>query len=155
MSAEGALNALEDLLVIISGNKGNSLSLGFESACSSDSVHVVFSSNWHIEVDDEVHLFDINASSEQISGDQDSILAFLEFSVDTGTFFLFKVSEDECVRVALLSEELREILSTILLVDENNQLIEVDLSQQLQENRDLLLLFDLEVVLVETVQNQL
>ena len=36
---------------------------------------------WHVVVDDDVDLFHINTSSEQISGDQDSAKTFLELLV--------------------------------------------------------------------------
>jgi hypothetical protein len=69
--------------------------------------------------------------------------------------FLFEFSIDESISVVLIGEKFRKVFSTILLVNENNQLIEVDLSEQLEENHDLLLFFDLDVELVETVQDEL
>jgi hypothetical protein len=69
--------------------------------------------------------------------------------------FLFEFSIDESISVVLIGEKFRKVFSTVLLVNENNQLIEVDLSEQLEENHDLLLFFDLDVELVETVQDEL
>lgn len=152
---ESALDAFEDLLVFFRGDEGNGLTLSFETSSSADSVHVVLSGSGHVEVDDQVDSFDIDTSSEEISHDQDSVLAFLELVVDTGTVFLFHLAVGVGVSVILFSEELREILSAVRLVHEDDELVEVDLGEQLQKNRDLLLFLDLQVVLVETVKHQL
>lgn len=69
--------------------------------------------------------------------------------------FLFHLAVGVGVSVILFSEELREILSAVRLVHEDDELVEVDLGEQLQKNRDLLLFLDLQVVLVETVKHQL
>jgi hypothetical protein len=83
------LNAFKNFLVFVRRYEGNGLSLGFESSSSADTMHVVFGGNWHVEIDDKIHLFDVNSSSEKISSNEDSVLAFLELSVDTSAVILF------------------------------------------------------------------
>lgn len=89
MSAEGDLDVSENLFIILRGHEGDGLTLGFETACSADSVHVVIWGDGHVKVDNEIDSLDINASSEQVGCDQDSILAFFEFGVDSSTVFVY------------------------------------------------------------------
>lgn len=155
MSAESALDIGKNLFIFLGGDERDSLTLGFETTSSTDSVHVIFSNLRHIEIDNEVNSFDINTSTDQISSNQNSVLTFLEFLVNSGTVLLFEVTINEGVGMSLFRNELREIFSSILLVDEDDDLIVTDLVEELEQDRDLLLFFDLDVILFQTVQNEL
>jgi len=57
--------------------------------------------------------------------------------------------------VTFLGKILRKILSSILFVHENDNLVVVDLIEELTEHRDLLIFLDLNVELFKTVQDKL
>jgi hypothetical protein len=57
--------------------------------------------------------------------------------------------------VTFFGKVLRKILSSILLVHENDNLVVVDLVEELTEHRDLLIFLDLNVELFETVEHKL
>ena len=60
------LDVVQNILLIISRDEGNCESLGSESSGSSYSVHVLVDLVRHVVVEDDVDLFDINSSSEDI-----------------------------------------------------------------------------------------
>lgn len=57
--------------------------------------------------------------------------------------------------MTFLGKILRKILSSILFVHENDNLVVVDLIEELTEHRDLLIFLDLNVELFKTVQHKL
>ena len=59
-------------LRVPSGDEVDSDSLSSEAARTADSVDVLGGVSGKVVVDDEVDLLDIDASAQQISGDQDS-----------------------------------------------------------------------------------
>lgn len=107
------------------------MTLSFETTSSTDSVHIVIRNLRHIEIDNEVNSFNINTSTNQIGGNQDSILTFLEFGINSGTFLLFKITINKSISMSLFSNKLRKIFSSILLVNEDNDLVVTDLIKEL------------------------
>jgi hypothetical protein len=80
---------------------------------------------WHVEVDDNVDLFNIDSSSKDISGYHDSIFGFLELVVDLYTFFLWHITVTSNCWESLLVDNLTKFLSILLLTGENDDLVEV------------------------------
>lgn len=78
---------------------------------------------WEIEVDDHVNLREVHSSSEEIIGDEDSSLLFLELSVDilSLTHLQSGVSE-EVVKVGFL-KFLREVGDSFRLGGEDDSLV--------------------------------
>jgi hypothetical protein len=66
LSAKGALDVCKELLFFFCRNERDGFTVGFETTSSADSVHVFIRLNWHVEVDDEIHLLDIDTSAEQV-----------------------------------------------------------------------------------------
>ena len=93
---EALLNLLEHVLVGLVADKADTQALGTESTSTADTVEVRGCISWEIIVDGQVDTLDINASSEDIGGDTDSLIELLEFFVafDTG----WCQSCDKCVQ---------------------------------------------------------
>lgn len=110
---------------------------------------------WEIEVDDHVNLREVHSSSEEIIGDEDSSLLFLELSVDilSLTHLQSGVSE-EVVKVGFL-KFLREVGDSFRLGGEDDSLVIVGRFQDVLESVDLLVFFDIVSELVQPVQYQL
>lgn len=70
-----------------------------ESSTSTDSVEVGLSSSWEIEVHNYVDSWDINTSSEKITGDEASTLTLGEVMEDLISFTLWHLSVDEVTTV--------------------------------------------------------
>lgn len=82
---EALLNGLKNLLVLISGNEGDSKTLGTETTSTTDAMEVRVGISGEIVVDGEVDAFDIDTTAEDVSGDADTLVEFLEFLVTTDT----------------------------------------------------------------------
>lgn len=54
-------------------------------------MEVLVSFVWHVEVDDNVDLLDIDTSTVHVGGDHDSVLAFFEVVVDLDSLVLLHV----------------------------------------------------------------
>ena len=63
---EPTLNLVEDFLVGLRGDEGNSESLGSEASGTSDTVEVLVRVVGHIVVDDDVDALDIDTASEKV-----------------------------------------------------------------------------------------
>jgi len=77
---------------IIGGNKVDGNSLSSESSRSSNSVNVVLQISGQIVVDDQRNLLDIDSSSKEISGDEDSGRSSSEFIQNDISFLLSNIS---------------------------------------------------------------
>lgn len=111
--------------------------------------------DWEIEVNDHVNLGEVHSSSEEIIGDKDSSLLFLELSVDilSLTHLQSGVSE-EVIKIGFL-KVLREIGDSLRVGGEDDSLVIVGSLQDVLESVDLLVFFDIVSELVQSVQYQL
>ena len=78
---ESLLNLFKDLVVFWAAHEADSQTLGSESSGSAHSVQVGVRVLWHVKVEDYVDLLDVNTSSEDVSGDHDSVLEGFEVIV--------------------------------------------------------------------------
>ena len=79
---EAILDLLECLAILISAHKSDGQALGAETTGTSDSVQVAVSIERHVEVEHDVDLLNIDATTEELGGDKDSVLELLETFVD-------------------------------------------------------------------------
>lgn len=78
---ESLLDLLEYLLVLVVCHKGDTQTLGTESTSTTDSVQVRVGVGRCIVVDDDVDSLDIDTSSKDVGGDEDSLLEVFEHLV--------------------------------------------------------------------------
>lgn len=141
--------------VLSVGNETDGQSLGSKSTSSSYSVQVLIGLVWHIVVDDDVDLLNVDTSAKKIRAYHDSELALLELVVDKDTLVLRHGSVAGYGWETLVSDDLVEHLGPLLVLDENNDLIEVKLVEQVNELSVLLVVLKIHIVLLETVKGQL
>ena len=77
---------------IISRDKIDSNTFSSKTPSATDAVNVVLAIGWEIVVDDQRDLLNINATSEQVSRDQDTGRARSEFSHDDVSLALLHVA---------------------------------------------------------------
>lgn len=75
---ETVLYTVQSLGVVLVGDESDGQSLGSETSGTSDSVKVRVRILWHIVVEDDVDTLNVHSTSEQISGDENSLLEVLE-----------------------------------------------------------------------------
>ena len=105
-------------MVFWAAHEADSQTLGSESSGSAHSVQVGVRVLWHVKVEDYVDLLDVNTSSEDVSGDHDSVLEGFEVIVSLDSslkfeilqkislpFFLLKFSVNRNGREVLLSQD--------------------------------------------------
>ena len=76
------LDLLERVAIFIRAHERDGETLGTESAGTAHSVQVGVSVAWHVEVEDDVDLLNVNASSENLSCDQDAVFELLKSLVN-------------------------------------------------------------------------
>lgn len=83
---EALLDRLEYLLVLVAANERDGKTLGTETTGTTDTVEVRIGISWEIVVDSQVDAFNVDTSSEYVSGHADSLVEFFELlvSADTG-----------------------------------------------------------------------
>lgn len=149
------LKLFDEFFVLRGRDEADSGSLGSLSTSSTNSMEVGLLGDWEIEVNDHVNLGEVHSSSEEIIGDKDSSLLFLELSVDilSLTHLQSGVSE-EVIKIGFL-KVLREIGDSLRVGGEDDSLVIVGSLQDVLESVDLLVFFDIVSELVQSVQYQL
>lgn len=82
---ESLLDILENLLVVIVADKGDGETLGTETTGTTDTVEVGVSLSGQIVVDGQVDTLDINTTTEDISGNADTLVELLKLLVALDT----------------------------------------------------------------------
>ena len=90
---EPLLNSLQHLLVGVVAHKGNSKTLGTETAGTTDTVEVGVSVRRQIVVDCEVDTLNVDTTSEDVRGDTDALVELLELLVTADTEVLLDRKE--------------------------------------------------------------
>ena len=155
LDLEAGLDVTEDLVVLLVRDERDGETLGAESTSSADTMKILVRLARHIEVDNDVNLFDIDTSTEQVCADHDSIFALLEASIDLESLLLRHGLEAGDTGELLTLDDLVKLLGVILRLGENNNLVEFEIVEQLDELLDLLVLVKLHVVLLEAVEVEL
>jgi hypothetical protein len=125
-----------------------------------------------IVVNGKVDTLDIDTTAEDISGDTDTLVELLELLVALDTRGLLAMSRcascqrnlpllladtgvDSDTGEVALAQQLVELVGTLGALDEDDNLVELQVVQQVVQLAVLLLLAQLDVVLLETVQGEL
>lgn len=85
---ESGLDGLENVVVVVGGDKDDRKTLGTESASSSSSMQVRVSIRWTVVADRYIDSLHIDTSTKDVRGDQDSLLKGLECSVPLDSLLL-------------------------------------------------------------------
>ena len=109
----------------------------------------------HVEVDDDVDLFDVDSATKEISRDHDAVLALFEALIDLQPVRLRHRAEAGHTRELLTLDDLVELLGGGLRLGEDDDLVELEVVEQLDELLDLLGVLQLHEVLLEAVEGQL
>ena len=91
----------------------------------SDSIQIMIQLNWHSLVNDDIDLFNINTAREQISTNDDSVLSFLELIVNFESLGHRHCAITSTTWETLLGYDVVQILRSVLLASEHNNLIKL------------------------------
>ena len=141
--------------VLVSGDKGDSESLGSETTSTTDSVKVGISIHGHVEVEHDVDLLNVDTTAEKLSGDKDAISELLEALVDLQSVLEWHLGVDGLGWNGILVEDLIELDSVVDVLDEDDHLIELELIDEVHKFGDLVALIKRNVVLAKTVESEL
>lgn len=155
LDLESGLHFVQDLLVFLRGDEGEGQSLGAISACSADTMQVLVRVKRHVVVDNDVDLLNVDTSTQQVGANHDSVFTLLELVVDLEPILHLHATEACDAWEFLLLDNLVQLLGIVLLVGEDDDLVELEVVEQVDQLHDLLLLVQLHVVLLQTVQVQL
>mmetsp|Transcript_5006 Transcript_5006/g.18790 ORF Transcript_5006/g.18790 Transcript_5006/m.18790 type:complete len:315 (-) Transcript_5006:625-1569(-) len=147
---------LKDRLVHVGGDEGHSESLGTETSSTTNTMQVRVYIIGHIVVNDNVHLLDINSTSSDIGGNQDSLVEILELGVILNTLLLAHTTVDaDRWELHILGEKLVQLLRSWNSSHKDYNLIVLESIEERNQLFGLLLLWQLNVVLLESVQREL
>ena len=152
LSLKSGLDLGQDFLVVLIGDETDAQTLGVEATSSADSVKVLISLFRHVVVNDDVDLFDVNASTQQISTDHDSVLALSEALVNGLSLLHGKRSATGDTWELLTTHDLVQFLGGVGRLGENDHLVKLNVVQQVDELPGLLMFLQFDEVLLQTVQ---
>jgi hypothetical protein len=169
---ESLLDGLEHLLVLLAADEGDTETLGTETTSTTDTMKVGVGIARKIVVDGEVDTLNIDTTTEDVSGDTDTLVELLELLValDTGwmsdsvglaqilgyiPLFLRNTGVDGDTGEVTLAQKFVELGGTEGTLDEDDDLVELQLVEEIVELAVLLGLTKLDVVLLETVEGEL
>lgn len=109
---------------------------------------------WHIEVEDDIDLLNIDTTTENVGGDHNSVLEGLEVSITLDALILLQVSVNCNGGEVVLAQQMVKHLSSVNALDEDNNLVEMQRVEQVNKLLDLFLLLDLDKVLLKTVKSE-
>lgn len=110
---------------------------------------------WHVVVEHDIDLLNIDSSGEDIGGDQDSMLELLEAIVDLNSFLVWNLTMDSLGWDCSLIEHLHKLLCVGDRADKDDDLVELELVNQIHESLDLLAVLYVHIVLFKAVQGKL
>jgi hypothetical protein len=122
---ESALYLVQNFSVSFAGDERDGESLGSESTSSADSVEILISLVWHVEVHDDIDLFNVDTTTVHVSGDHNSVLGFLEVVVDLNSLLLLHVSVTCNAREAFVLDDFLQDVGVLGVADEDDDLVEL------------------------------
>lgn len=170
---ETLLNLLQDFLIFLAAHERDSKTLGTETTSTTDTMQVGAGIAGQIVVDGQVDALNIDTTSEDISGNADTLLEILELLVAADTIYrvsLLSIRASTCSNVPLFladagvdsdgrevafAQKLIQFVRTSSALDKDNNLVELQIIEQVVQLAVLLLLIQLDVVLLESVQSEL
>ena len=87
VNLEPVLNLIENLGISLITDKGDGQTLGSEAAGTANAMKVGISVERHVEVEDDVDLFNIDATAEELCCDEDAVTELLEALVNLKSIF--------------------------------------------------------------------
>lgn len=120
------MNGLQGIFVGLFGHEGDRQAFGTETASSAHSVEISVVILRHVVVNDDVDTFNIDASTQDVSGHHDAELEVLEFLVVFDTCILVHTAVDADRRELLVIQETVQRRGTGLTLDEDNGLIKFE-----------------------------
>lgn len=118
-------------------------------------MQVLVSLVWQVIVDGQVDSLDIDTSTENISGDTNTLVELLEGLVSGDSLVLLHSRVDGNRREVTSTQQLVQLVGSRGGLDEDDDLVELQRVQQVRQLLVLLVLSQLDVVLLQTVQGQL
>jgi len=141
---------------VVGLNEVDSSTLSTETTSSTDSVNVVLLLEGKLVVDDETNLLDIDTSSKQIGGDENTDGTGSEFLHDSLSLELIHLTVHDGNNEVFLDHSLLELLNTLFGVAVDEGLVDIEVSVKVEENLHLpFLLLDGDIVLSDTFKGQL
>jgi hypothetical protein len=108
----------------------------------------------HVIVEHDVDFLNIDSTSEDLGGNEDSVLEFLEAIVDLDALLLGEVTVHGLGRKGLLVEDLSQLDGVRHSLDEDDNLVEVEGVDEVSQLSVLLVLIKLNVILLETMESE-
>lgn len=136
------------------GNEVDSDTLTAEAATTTDTMEVVLHVGGQVEVDDDVDVVNVDTTSDQIGGDEDTGVTVSEVLHDLFTLTLGHIGVDRGDGVVGLVELLRDVVDLSAGVDEDDGLGDGDGLVQVHQCFELVVFFDGDVELLDTVQSE-
>jgi len=152
---KSTLNLIEDFTIYLGRNKGDGKSLSSKATSSANPVKVSIRTIGHIVVNYYVNSLDIYAPPEEISGNHDSRLEILEFTVAVNPLLLAQTSMNTNGWEIALLQQLVELPRAAYGLHENHQLVKLQGIEQVHKLSVLLLLLQRYVVLLQPVKCKL
>lgn len=119
---EAALDALEHLLVLVVGDKGDRKTLGTEATGTADTVEVRVCVARSVVVDDDVDALDVDTTAKDVGRDEDTLLERLELLVPLDALLLLQARVDRDRREVALAQEAVELSRARDRLDEDADL---------------------------------
>lgn len=170
---EALLDSLEHLLVLVAAHKGDGETLGTETTGTTDTVEVRVGIGRQVVVDGKVDTLNVDTTTEDVRGNADTLVELLELLVALDTvgelarrldfdgrlgrlpLLLAHARVDRDGREVAFPKQLVQLRRTQGALDKDDDLVELKLVEKLVQLAVLLVLAELDVVLLETVQGQL
>jgi hypothetical protein len=154
LDAEPLLNLLKDLLVLLRADEADCHTLGTETTGTTDTVEVAVGIGGQVVVDGQVDTLNVDTTTEDVSGDADTLLEVLELLVALDTLLLADTGVHGDGGEVALAEELVELSASEGRLDKDDDLVVLKLVKKVVEFAVLLGLSKLDVVLLETVKGE-
>ena len=149
------MDLLERVAVLVGAHEGDSETLGTEPARAAHSVQVRVGVTWHIEVEHDVDLLDVDTAAEQLRRHKNAIPELLEALIDLDSLFEGHAAVDGLGGDGVLVEHFVQLDGVVHLADKDDHLVELQLVNEVHQLADLVALVQADVVLAQTVQRQL
>ena len=134
----------------------NGSTLATKTAGTTNSMDVVLFLEGKLVVDNETNLLNINTTSEEISGDEDTDGTGTELLHDDVTTELVHLTVHDGDGEIVLSHGLLELFNTLLGVAVDEGLVDIKVGVEVKKDVHLpLVLFDSDVVLLDTFKGEL
>jgi len=141
-------------LVFLSTHESDSETFGSEATSAAYSVEVSVGVTGHIVVENDVDFLDINSTAENLSGNKNAMLEFLEPVVDLDALLLSEVTVHGLGREGLLVKNLSQLDGVRNSLNKDDDLVEVEGVDEVGQLGVLLVLIKLNVVLLETMKSE-